>query len=186
MRNGPVDATAEEERDLVNRMRAGDEEAFQTFADHYVPALYRFAVARLTDQQELAREAVQATICKFIEKLDTFRGEAALFTWLCVFCRNEVAGHFRRHQPASLDGAHLVATSRDPEAAAMANETGSRVHDVLDHLPPRYASVLEWKYAEGASVREIARRLSVGEKAAESLLTRARIAFRSMYEEKQR
>lgn len=186
MRNGPVDATALEERELVNRMKAGDEAAFQTFADHYVPALYRFTVARLTDRQELAREAVQNTICRFIEKLDTFRGESTLFTWLCVFCRNEVAGHFRQRQPVSLEDAHLPVTLRTPEADAIASEAGSRVHDVLDHLPPRYASVLEWKYDEGLSVKEIAQRLGVGEKAAESLLTRARTAFRSMYEEGQR
>lgn len=180
----------EEERNLVSRMRAGDEEAFRTFADHYVPALYRFAAARLNNQHELTGEVVQTTLLKFIEKLETFRGEAALFTWLCAFCRNEIAGHFRRQNPArnagNVEMMDIVATSPDPEAALLANETGNRVHDVLDHLPPQYASVLEWKYAEGLSVREIAGRLRVGEKAAESLLTRARTAFRSMYEERGR
>jgi RNA polymerase sigma factor (sigma-70 family) len=53
-----------------------------------------------------------------------------------------------------------------------------RVHAVLDRLPPRYGRALEWKYLEELSVKEIARRLEVGPKAAESLLTRARLAFR--------
>ena len=176
---------SEEERDLVNRMRAGDEAAFQVFSDHYVPALYRFAIARLTNQQEVAREAVQATICRFIEKLDSYRGEAALFTWLCVFCRNEVAGHFRGRHSATVEITDRAADGRDPESMAMASETGTRVHDVLDRLPPRYASLLEWKYADGLSVKEIAIRLGLGDKAAESLLTRARTAFRAMYEESQ-
>ena len=52
------------------------------------------------------------------------------------------------------------------------------MQSTLDHLPPRYGHALEWKYIEGLSVDEVARRLGLGYKAAESLLTRARQAFR--------
>jgi DNA-directed RNA polymerase specialized sigma24 family protein len=52
---------------------------------------------------------------------------------------------------------------------------------VLDQLPTRYGDALEWKYGEGLSVKEIATRLGVGPKAAESLLTRARQAFRDAF-----
>jgi RNA polymerase sigma-70 factor (ECF subfamily) len=45
-------------------------------------------------------------------------------------------------------------------------------------LPQRYGDVLEWKYIDGLEVAEIARRLEVGPKAAESVLGRARAAFR--------
>jgi RNA polymerase sigma-70 factor (ECF subfamily) len=49
----------------------------------------------------------------------------------------------------------------------------------MDALPTRYGEVLEWKYIDGMPVAEIARRLEIGPKAAESLLTRARVAFRT-------
>ena len=52
------------------------------------------------------------------------------------------------------------------------------VQVVLDYLPRRYGDVLEWKYMQGLSVKEIAQRLEVAPKAAESMLNRARIAFR--------
>jgi RNA polymerase sigma-70 factor, ECF subfamily len=55
------------------------------------------------------------------------------------------------------------------------------VQAILDRLPARYGDALEWKYVEGLSVMEIAERLGVGAKAAESLLTRARTAFRDAY-----
>ena len=48
----------------------------------------------------------------------------------------------------------------------------------MDPLPPRYGDALEWKYIHGLTVKEIAALLEVGPKAAESLLTRARQAFR--------
>ena len=48
----------------------------------------------------------------------------------------------------------------------------------LEHLPAKYAVALEMKYIHGNSVAEIAERLGVGEKAAESVLTRARSAFK--------
>jgi DNA-directed RNA polymerase specialized sigma24 family protein len=64
----------------VRRMLAGDEEAFeQFFADAY-PALYRFALVRLAFDRDAAAEVPQATVCKAIGKLHTFRGEAALLT----------------------------------------------------------------------------------------------------------
>ena len=48
------------------------------------------------------------------------------------------------------------------------------VQRVLDQLPSHYADALEWKYIDEVPVQEIASRLGLGPKAAESLLTRAR------------
>jgi DNA-directed RNA polymerase specialized sigma24 family protein len=53
------------------------------------------------------------------------------------------------------------------------------VQATLDTLPERYGQALEWKYVDGLAVAEIAARLGTGEKAAESLLSRAREAFRA-------
>jgi RNA polymerase sigma-70 factor (ECF subfamily) len=57
------------------------------------------------------------------------------------------------------------------------------VQSVLDFLPAPYGDVLEWKYVDGLSVAEVALRLGRSVKATESLLTRAREAFRSAVEE---
>lgn len=181
-----------EERAIVRRMIAGDEAAFEAFADEYLPPLYRFAVRRLGGDRELARDIVQTTICKAIAKLTTFRGEAALMTWLCACCRNEIASHFRKKsRPVrelqleaveECSAAELVAAPPEaPEAAALRGERHRMVHDALDELPPHYGQVLEWKYLEDLPVKEIASRLGVSPKAVESLLTRARQAFRKVH-----
>jgi RNA polymerase sigma-70 factor, ECF subfamily len=129
---------------------------------------------------------VQTTVCKALAKLGTFRGEAPLLGWLCACCRNEIRMGFRskKRLPRLVELEEDVASDRDPPDGALARKEEVRqVHDVLDLLPPRYARALEWKYVERVSVNEIAERLRVGAKAAESLLTRARQAFREGYEQ---
>jgi RNA polymerase sigma-70 factor (ECF subfamily) len=171
------------DRKLVRRLLSGDERAFTEFFDTYFPALFRFALARLDRDEDAAEEVVQATLCAAIPKLSTFRREAALLTWLCTFCRHEIFAYYRRTQrerrmvPLLEDEPH-VAAALDAFAAASRDETTRLVHVLLDRLPPRYAAALEWKYIDGLSVKEIAERLELSAKAAESLLTRARDAFR--------
>jgi RNA polymerase sigma-70 factor (ECF subfamily) len=177
---------------LVERMLAGDGEAFDIFADRYTRALYRFALARLERDRELTREIAQTTMCKALAKLDTYRGEASLFTWLCACCRNEVLMRFRSRRTAP-DEVELAddlepaigfgpGGAGGPEVALLEREAARRVHLALDLLPAHYARALEWKYLEDLPVQEIAARLNLGPKAAESLLTRARSAFRAGYE----
>ena len=72
-------------------------------------------------------------------------------------------------------------TAPGPEQELLCRESGELVHAVLDQLPPRYGRALQWKYLERLSVDEIGSRLEIGTKAAESLLSRARAAFRAGY-----
>jgi RNA polymerase sigma-70 factor (ECF subfamily) len=65
-----------------------------------------------------------------------------------------------------------------PETLRHREEVAGLVRATLEHLPDNYATALELKYINGCSVAEIARRLGIGEKAAESVLSRARAAFR--------
>jgi RNA polymerase sigma-70 factor (ECF subfamily) len=179
------------ERKLVERMLAGEETAFGEFCDDCIPPLFRFARWRLAGDADMAREVVQATVCKAIASLAAFRGDAALSTWLAACCRNEIAALYRRGprsgREISLDdgearhGPPLAAAADGPEASLLRQERAELVHRALDELPPRYGKALEWKYLENLPVAEIARRLEVGPKAAESLLTRAREAFRRGY-----
>jgi RNA polymerase sigma-70 factor (ECF subfamily) len=173
-------------------MLAGDERAFDEFFAGHFPPLYRFAISRLDQDADAAEEVVQKTLCLAIRKLETYRGEASLLTWLCTFCRHEISAFFERanRQPKALDLADespevLAALESlwahggaDPEAELRRKEVAGLVHLVLDRLPARYADALEWKYIDGLPVQEIADRLGLGLKAAESVLTRARNAFR--------
>jgi RNA polymerase sigma-70 factor, ECF subfamily len=182
----------DEDREIVRRMLAGEQRAFDTFFRGYSDRIFRFAMTRLGGDVDAAEDAVQQTLCRAIEKLDQFRGEASLFTWLCQICRNAIADSFRakgapRGAVVPFDDNDEIRvaleaissmTTHDPLEAASSAQLESIVRTVLDYLPRRYGDVLEWKYMQGLSVAEIAERLNVGRKAAESVLARARTAFR--------
>lgn len=182
-----------DDRALARRLRLGDEAAFEEFFEGHFPGLYRFAVSRVRDP-ELARDLVQSAICKAIANLRSYRGEATLAAWLFTICRYEIRGYYRQlgRAPAPLELAEeapevcsaLAALESDrdgPEEDLSRKQVARQVHAVLDRLPPRQASALEWKYLDGLSVKEIAARLAVGAKAAESLLSRGRQAFRDLF-----
>ncbi|MBI2212814.1 MAG: RNA polymerase sigma factor [Acidobacteria bacterium] len=173
---------------LVLRMLSGDEEAYEVFSRHYIPAVYRFAIARLDGNSQLAKDIVQATLCKVVTKLATYRGDGPLLGWLCACCRNEIAMHFRgAPREVSLEGDGLDAKAfrapsyESPDEVLLSAETSEQVHLALDLIPERYAQVLGWKYVDGISVREISRRIDMSEKATESLMTRARASFRAAW-----
>ena len=180
---------------LIRRMLAGDERAFEAFFNAYFPRLYRFALPRLNGDVDATREIVQATLGKAIRKLESFRGESGLFTWICQICRNEIVDYIRAERRMR----HVVLIDDQPELRAAVEsieapdefdlvkgygreEAARLVRVVLDRLPASYGEALEWKYIEGESVETIGERLGIGTTAAQSLLARARRAFRESLE----
>lgn len=181
----------EQDRDLATQVASGDASAFDAFFREYFPRLFRFTLTRVENNPELAEEIVQRTMCIVVRKMGTFRGEALLFTWLCQICRNELHAVYRQRRLAVTDDlpiedhpavqAALESIGGDdfrPETAQRRDEIARFVRVTLEHLPAKYAQVLEMKYISGLTVAEIAQELGVGEKAAESVLSRARNAFK--------
>ena len=180
--------------ELVHRVVAKDRAAFEQFFDAYFGRLFRFCSVRVSDAAA-CEDIVQETMIKAMRHLDGYRGEASLFTWLCQICRNEMSNWFARHgrkdapllslddEPGLREILESLASTETDEVDRFA--TVRLVQLALDYLPDRYGKALEWKYVEGLSVLEIAKRLDTGEIAVQSLLARARKAFRGAIEELQ-
>lgn len=192
----PVDQDVSTDRQLIRRMLAGDERAYEAFFNAYFPRVYRFALPRLNGDVEATRDVVQATLAKAMRKMADFRGESGLFTWVCQICRREVVDHIRarrRHTRNVVliddlpDVRRAIDSIEAPEEYDLVRahgrgEVARLVRSVLDRLPSNYGDALEWKYMEGRSVEEIGQRLGIGTTAAQSLLARARTAFREALE----
>lgn len=180
-----------QDRSLAARVAAGDQAAFDSFFKEYFPRLFRFTLSRANNDPHLAEEIVQRTMCIVVRKMGTYRGEALLFSWLCQICRNEAAALFKqRHIEMSNDLPiedhpavqaaleSMVSGDSRPESAQRLGEIAHFVKTTLEYLPANYATALEMKYIQGCSVAEIAEKLDIGTKAAESVLSRARAAFK--------
>ncbi len=181
-----------DDHETVKRLLGGDEAAFKELFDSFFPKLYRYALARLDGQHDEAVEVVQETFCKAFEHLDTWRGEGSLQGWMYRILRNNIIDYARRRDRelptiSLLEDQGAVqrildtlaaGESEQPEALAARADVMRLIQATLDRLPGHYGDVLEWKYVDGLSVKSIAERLDIGPKAAESLLTRARVAFR--------
>lgn len=184
-----------DDKRLVKQLLAGDGRAFDRFFDEHFARLYRFATARMAGDGEAARDVTQITLTKAMRKLNTYRAESALFTWLCAICRNEISdwltrnGRYQQHIVLTEDFPEVQAAvdsfqapvEESPERQFRRAESLRLIQVALDRLPARYGDVLEWKYVEGWSVKEIAARLELGTEATQSLIARAKRAFADVY-----
>jgi RNA polymerase sigma-70 factor (ECF subfamily) len=171
------------DRQLVADMLLGDQRAFDAFFRRYAPPLATFISRHSRLDPWTIEDVVQVCVLKAIRGLHDFRGESALFTWLCGICRYELVDVTRRAarepEQLSLEGSaearQLVSIMQTSSPAAPDSD---EVLSALHALPARYAEALEMKYGGGFSIREVAAALGVSVIAAQSLLKRARDAFR--------
>ncbi|MDA8016338.1 MAG: sigma-70 family RNA polymerase sigma factor [Thermoanaerobaculia bacterium] len=131
---------------------------------------------------------MQSTLVAAVETIDRFRGDGALGAWLISICRFQVASYHRHRRvrdrwaadgPVDLD---RVESDESLSSELESRELRATVHGTLETLSSRYRQILQWKYLDDLPVKAIAERLEVSPKAAESLLTRAREAFRRVYD----
>lgn len=193
-----ADRVYEEDRKLVARMRAGDQRAFDAFFHAHARRLAAFAARRCGLDAADIEDVVQNSLIKAVRSLASFRGEAAVFTWLCEICRHELADLHRKaaRRPVhdSLDAIPFVRdavlqlqtpSDQEPSAALEAAARNGAVASALNGLPERYARALELKYGDAFSVQEIGQLLGLTTIAAQSLLARARDAFRQRWSQEQ-
>jgi RNA polymerase sigma-70 factor (ECF subfamily) len=130
---------------------------------------------------ELADEVIQETWLTAARRLKAFDPEKGSFAaWVTGIAANESRNQFRtrrrrRTEPLPRDGLAAESTI-SPEGSA------DRVAAALAGLPDRYEQVLRAKYLDGSSVEQIAAARRETPKAIESLLSRARQAFRENYD----
>jgi RNA polymerase sigma factor (sigma-70 family) len=93
--------------ELVKRAQKGDADAFATLFDAHKMRIYSLCL-RMTNNVAEAEDLTQDSFLQVFRKLNTFRGESALSTWLYRIAVNTVLMHFRRKSPCriSLDESH--------------------------------------------------------------------------------
>jgi RNA polymerase sigma-70 factor, ECF subfamily len=167
-----------DERDLIARVRAGDGAAERALYDAHVDRVYRLAY-RLAGDDELARDFTQETFIRAFEKLDGFRGDAALSTWLHAIATSVVLNglrkvkRFRRRETdlEAADGVSGGARAAEPDLKV-------RLRTAIDGLPEKYRLVFVMHDVEGYTHEEIGAALGVETGTSKAQLSRARAKLR--------
>lgn len=176
---------------------AGSEDAVRRLAEAALEPLYRFCLYRVGGRHDLCEDAVQETLLTAIRRLDRYdpgRARGNIFGWLTGLARNEIrrllagerAGRgleaFWRKMDDELLSLYAMLESQPFADDLLArSETREMVNATMSQLPLHYGRALEAKYVLGKSVREVAALLGTSVKAAESMLARARGAFRGTF-----
>jgi len=168
-----------EQNSLVARVLAGDPQAERELYDANVDRVYRL-VYRMVGDGELAADYTQDTFIRAFERLNTFRGESALSTWITAIAISVVYNGQRkvrrlRTREVELDHADPVATVErraDPDLKA-------RLDAAIDALPQGYRTVFLMHDVEGYTHEEIGAALGIQDGTSKAQLSRARAKLRT-------
>ena len=171
------------ERGLRGAVLAGDERAWRAWYDAAFGPLYAYVLWRCGGLRDLADELVQETWLTAVRRVRDFDPDKASFAaWLRGIAANLLRNHFRRERRRAarpLDAAGPLAAPGEDDS----RERAERVARALAELPEHYEVVLRAKYLDRDPVARIAAARGESVKAVESLLGRARQAFRAAYGE---
>lgn len=163
---------------LARRAALGDRRAFAEIFDRHGPALYRHALRMLDGDHHGAEDAVQDALTKAWLKMDTFRGDSRLRTWLFRLVINECLNVRRRRRPLVVDDQllELLNDTHDagPHASALDTHLREALNLALSELPWRQRAAWLLREIEELSYAEIAEVLRTSTTVVRGQLHRAR------------
>jgi len=173
------------EEDLVTRLKKGQEAAYQILVRQYQDKLFYIAYGITLDSEE-SREIVQEVFIKVFRRINSFRGDSKLFTWLRRITVNESLNWQRKwkrrfrwhHQSLEKEDTYGIVEDKsdmdNPESLYEKKELKKDLQDGLRSLPEDARTVFILKELEGLSYEEIARLLKIQKGTVSSRLFYAR------------
>jgi RNA polymerase sigma-70 factor (ECF subfamily) len=175
------DAVADEA--LVQRVRCGDQAAFQLLYERYFRRIYRFLDRRLSNRAD-TEETTQEVFINIFASIDSFRGEAPFAAWVFGLTRRTLAARFKRKRlpmvplpEADAEGSEWAVgdAAANPLAAYEYRESLNRLAGAMrERLSPEQRQLVELHHLQHRSIEDIARNLHKTEDAVKSNLYRAR------------
>jgi RNA polymerase sigma-70 factor (ECF subfamily) len=175
------------EPELIERVRTGDERAFEfLFKTYYRPLCdFTYGFARCRD---IAEELVQTVFLRIWEKRDSWHPAAGVRAYLFAACRNAALDHLRHERVVARAGGSSEAPGEPSAGAGMpplapdevlhARELSDAFHAAVQGLPERRRTVLVLRWQHHLTNEEIARALGITVKGVEAHVTRSLAALR--------
>jgi RNA polymerase sigma-70 factor (ECF subfamily) len=196
---------SEDERELIARLRAGDEDAFMELVERYGPLMLRIAQGYVRSRA-VAEDVVQESWLGVLNGIDRFEGRSSLKTWILRIVANRARTRGERESrsvPVSAlevdgkavdpdrffgaddprrSGGWAVPPEPWPEQALLAEETLEQVRAAIARLPPRQQEVIVLRDVEGWDAPEVSEALGLSDGNQRVLLHRARSKVRGELE----
>jgi RNA polymerase sigma-70 factor (ECF subfamily) len=182
-----------EEQELIGRMQAGDSTAVTDLASKYGPRIHQLAFRYLKNWED-AEEVTQDVLMKVHRKIDAFRGDAALSSWIYRITFNTAMSRLRngrfsrphevqRQETLSTDPSDRMAHepadwSSLADDRVMRAELRQRLIGALTHLPQVYRVPVILRDIQGLSTEEASAILRVKPQTLKSRLHRGRLILR--------
>ena len=180
------------DRDLIGRMRARDGSAVTDLASLYGPRIQQLAFRYLKNWED-AEEVAQDVLLKVYRKIEAFRGDAALSSWIYRITFNTAMSRLRSARfnrtaevqtaESNVDGSEHVKTEPADwtslaDDQVMRAQMRSRLVDALTHLPEVYRVPVLLRDINGLSTEEASAILKVKPQTLKSRLHRGRLILR--------
>jgi RNA polymerase sigma-70 factor, ECF subfamily len=158
---------------LTRRLAAGEDDAFRQFQALYFDRLYRFLLVVAHGDETQAREALQETLMRVARHARPFEDEDVFWHWLKAIGRNTArdAARSRRRYLSLLE---RFTGQSEPPPVGQDNALASALEESVGELEPADRVLIEGKYLDGQTVRELSAQSGLSEKAVESRLLRLR------------
>lgn len=192
-----ITSTLTPDQELLARLQAGDERALADLADAYSSKIYQLAFRYLRNKED-AEEITQDVLFKVYRKVDTFRGDAQLSSWIYRITFNAAMSRLRtaRYQrtqaedrraaaAADEDGSNLPARTPDvadwsdmADERVLRSQLRKRVFSAILALPAIYRAPVMLRDIQGMSTEEASAMLRVKDQTLKSRLHRGRLILR--------
>jgi RNA polymerase sigma-70 factor (ECF subfamily) len=181
------------ERELISRMQAGDPSAVADLSSTYGPRIHQLAFRYMKNWED-AEEVTQDVLLKVFRKIEAFRGDAALSSWIYRITFNTAMSRLRTGRTARAaqqprhDSTQTYPVARQPQEPAdwssladdrvLQREMRERLLEALTHLPEVYRVPVILRDIQGLSTEEASAVLHVKTQTLKSRLHRGRLILR--------
>jgi len=184
--NNNLSDKAQQDIELVEKARKGDQQAYAQLLGKYRDAIY-FMLLKMVNNPVDAEDLTIEAFGKAFKNLNQYTPNFAFSTWLFKIASNNCIDHIRKQRgntvslDQKVDGEDSLSPSTliqsdtpDPEANMINNQKVKMMRDVVAKLKPRYRSLIELRYFKEYSYEEIADHLELPIGTVKAQLFRAR------------
>lgn len=185
-----------EDRQLIDRLQAGDETAVQELAERYSQRIYQLALRQMKNRED-AEEVTQDVLMKVYRKIGAFRGDSALSSWIYRITFNTSMSRLRNTRvtrAAEAERERVIASHDDsderraprqpadwsqlPDEELLRAQLRHAVNQAIAELPEIYRAPVVLRDIQGLTTEEASSRLKLKDQTLKSRLHRGRLMLR--------